>query len=156
MLRYGGIRVHGTSHDCAPVRPAGVHARQGQGSGSAGVLASPSAGESGVPARPHRATAGAAHSGARSARGGGPDGTRAAADRELHDFIDTTAASPAVRLELDLQPGDLQVLDNHMVLHARSRYEDFDTQGSRPTRCRPPPAPAHGRSGLRRPSPRAH
>ncbi|MER6070266.1 hypothetical protein ABT187_15790 [Streptomyces sp. NPDC001817] len=95
------------------MRPAGVRARQGQGSGSAGVPASPSAGESGVPARPHRATAGAAYSGAH------------------------------------LQPGDLLLLDNHVVLHARSPYEDFGAHGSRPTRCRPPPAPAHGRSGLR-------
>ncbi|MER7841941.1 TauD/TfdA family dioxygenase [Streptomyces sp. NPDC096040] len=63
--------------------------------------------------------------GARTARGGGPDGARAA-DKELYDFIETTAASPAVQLELDLQPGDLLLLDNHLVLHARSAYEDFD------------------------------
>ncbi|MFD7406474.1 TauD/TfdA family dioxygenase [Streptomyces sp. NPDC059866] len=64
-------------------------------------------------------------SGARTARGDGQDGARAA-DKELYDFIETTAASPAVRLELDLQPGDLLLLDNHVVLHARSAYEDFD------------------------------
>ncbi|MGW7824859.1 TauD/TfdA family dioxygenase [Streptomyces puniciscabiei] len=62
---------------------------------------------------------------AHSARDGGPDGARAA-DRELYDLIETTAASPAVRLELDLRPGDLLLLDNHVVLHARSAYEDFD------------------------------
>ncbi|MFI6494092.1 TauD/TfdA family dioxygenase [Streptomyces sp. NPDC050564] len=61
--------------------------------------------------------------GARTARGSGPD---RAADRELYDLIETTATSSAVRLELDLQPGDLLLLDNHMVLHARSAYEDFD------------------------------
>ncbi|MQY37927.1 hypothetical protein SRB17_59350 [Streptomyces sp. RB17] len=64
---------------------------------------------------------GAAH----TARDGGPDDARAA-DRALYDLIETTAASPAVRLELDLQPGDLLLLDNHVVLHARSAYEDFD------------------------------
>ncbi|MFF4571879.1 TauD/TfdA family dioxygenase [Streptomyces sp. NPDC001410] len=64
--------------------------------------------------------------GARAARGGGPDGA-AAADRELYDLIDATAASPGVRLDLDLQPGDLLLLDNHVVLHARSAYEDSDT-----------------------------
>ncbi|MFI6658941.1 TauD/TfdA family dioxygenase [Streptomyces sp. NPDC050523] len=53
------------------------------------------------------------------------DGTLAA-DTELYDVIDTTAASPAVRLELDLEPGDLLLLDNHVVLHGRSAYEDFD------------------------------
>ncbi|MFF6998977.1 TauD/TfdA family dioxygenase [Streptomyces sp. NPDC008313] len=65
-------------------------------------------------------------SGARAAPGGGPDGARAA-DKELYDLIEATAASPAVHLELDLQPGDLLLLDNHVVLHARSAYEDFDT-----------------------------
>ncbi|MFF4037067.1 TauD/TfdA family dioxygenase [Streptomyces sp. NPDC001816] len=59
--------------------------------------------------------------GARVARGGA-----AAADRELYDLIDATAASPGVRLDLDLQPGDLLLLDNHVVLHARSAYEDSD------------------------------
>ncbi|MEV6054814.1 TauD/TfdA family dioxygenase [Streptomyces sp. NPDC052107] len=63
--------------------------------------------------------------GARAARGGGPDDARAA-DKELYDLVDATAASPAVQLELDLQPGDLLLLDNHVVLHARSAYEDFD------------------------------
>ncbi|MET8244945.1 TauD/TfdA family dioxygenase [Streptomyces sp. NPDC005202] len=62
---------------------------------------------------------------ARPARGGGPDGARATA-KKLYDLIDTTAASPAVQLKLDLQPGDLLLLDNHVVLHARSAYEDFD------------------------------
>ncbi|MEV8563208.1 TauD/TfdA family dioxygenase [Streptomyces sp. NPDC051917] len=57
--------------------------------------------------------------------GGGPDGARTT-DSELFDLIETTAASPAVRLALDLQPGDLLLLDNHVVLHARSAYEDFD------------------------------
>ncbi|MGW1913545.1 TauD/TfdA family dioxygenase [Streptomyces sp. NPDC002076] len=62
---------------------------------------------------------------ARTARDGDPDGTPAA-DRELYDLVETTAASPAVRLELDLQPGDLLLIDNHVVLHARSAYEDFE------------------------------
>ncbi|MER6571528.1 TauD/TfdA family dioxygenase [Streptomyces sp. NPDC001093] len=63
--------------------------------------------------------------GAGTSGDGGADGARAA-DRELYDLIETTAASPAVRLELDLHPGDLLLLDNHVVLHARSAYEDFD------------------------------
>ncbi|WP_433454461.1 TauD/TfdA family dioxygenase [Streptomyces sp. CA-142005] len=58
-------------------------------------------------------------------RDGDPDGAPAA-DRELYDLIETTAASSAVRLELALQPGDLLLIDNHVVLHARSAYEDFD------------------------------
>ncbi|MGW2650533.1 TauD/TfdA family dioxygenase [Streptomyces sp. NPDC001393] len=65
--------------------------------------------------------AGAAH----TAHDCDPDGARAA-DRELYDLIETTAGSPAVRLEMDLQPGDLLLVDNHVVLHARSAYKDFD------------------------------
>ncbi|MGV9345888.1 TauD/TfdA family dioxygenase [Streptomyces spiralis] len=72
---------------------------------------------------------------ARPVGGGGPDGARAA-DKELYDLIDATAASPAVRLALDLRPGDLLLLDNHVVLHARSAYEDSE-------------APEHGRHLLR-------
>lgn len=60
-----------------------------------------------------------------AAHHGGPAGIQTA-DRELYDLIETTAASAAVRLELDLQPGDLLLLDNHVVLHARSAYDDFD------------------------------
>ncbi|MGV9453134.1 TauD/TfdA family dioxygenase [Streptomyces sp. NPDC003635] len=47
-------------------------------------------------------------------------------DSELYTLIDTAAASPAVRLELHLGPGDLLLLDNHVVLHGRSAYDDFD------------------------------
>ncbi|CCK24502.1 hypothetical protein BN159_0123 [Streptomyces davaonensis JCM 4913] len=47
-------------------------------------------------------------------------------DSELYTLIDTTAASPALRLELHLGPGDLLLLDNHVVLHGRSAYDDFD------------------------------
>ncbi|MFE1438666.1 TauD/TfdA family dioxygenase [Streptomyces sp. NPDC058739] len=52
-------------------------------------------------------------------------------DRELYALIDTTAASPHVRLDLDLGPGDLLLLDNHAVLHARSAYDDFDAPQDR-------------------------
>ncbi len=47
-------------------------------------------------------------------------------DSRLYTLIDSTAASPVVRLDLDLRPGDLLLLDNHVVLHARSAYDDFD------------------------------
>ncbi|OIJ65116.1 TauD/TfdA family dioxygenase [Streptomyces mangrovisoli] len=48
------------------------------------------------------------------------DGTGA----ELYDALDAAAASPAVRLEVDLRPGDLLLLDSHVVLHGRTAYED--------------------------------
>ncbi|MFI7005034.1 TauD/TfdA family dioxygenase [Streptomyces sp. NPDC050145] len=38
-------------------------------------------------------------------------------DVELFDLLDAAAASPALRLDLDLSPGDLLLLDNHTVAH---------------------------------------
>jgi hypothetical protein len=34
------------------------------------------------------------------------------------------AASEDLRLDMDLEPGDMQFLHNHQVLHARTAYED--------------------------------
>ncbi|QNS02588.1 TauD/TfdA family dioxygenase [Streptomyces xanthii] len=38
-------------------------------------------------------------------------------DIALFDLLDAAAASPVLRLDLDLSPGDLLLLDNHAVLH---------------------------------------
>ncbi|MET9902280.1 TauD/TfdA family dioxygenase [Streptomyces sp. NPDC006446] len=46
------------------------------------------------------------------------------ADRELFDLIDRVAASPEYRLDLDLQVGDLLLVNTHQVMHARSAFED--------------------------------
>jgi hypothetical protein len=46
------------------------------------------------------------------------------ADRELFDLIDSVAASPEYRLDLDLRVGDLLLLNTHRVMHARSAFED--------------------------------
>ncbi|MFF4544729.1 TauD/TfdA family dioxygenase [Streptomyces sp. NPDC001406] len=59
-------------------------------------------------------------------RTGPPD-----ADRELFDLVDATAASPAVRLDLDLRAGDLLLVDNHVVLHGRTPFEDHPEPGSK-------------------------
>ena len=32
---------------------------------------------------------------------------------------------PAMRLDFEMRPGDLQLLNNHMVLHARSNFTDW-------------------------------
>ncbi|GGX62819.1 TauD/TfdA family dioxygenase [Streptomyces fructofermentans] len=47
------------------------------------------------------------------------------ADTELHDLVDALAASPGLRLDLDAEPGDLLLLNNHTVMHARSAFQDF-------------------------------
>lgn len=46
------------------------------------------------------------------------------ADRELFDLIDSVAASPEHRLDLDLRAGDLLLLNTHRVMHARTAFED--------------------------------
>ena len=40
------------------------------------------------------------------------------------DLIETIANDPAFHLEMDFQPGDIQLLNNSVILHAREAYED--------------------------------
>lgn len=47
-----------------------------------------------------------------------------AAERELLDLYEAIAAEPALRLDMQFTPGDLQLVSNHVVLHARTAYED--------------------------------
>jgi len=47
-----------------------------------------------------------------------------AADRELLDLYNSIAASPGMVLDMELEPGDVQLLSNHTVLHARTDYDD--------------------------------
>ncbi len=49
-----------------------------------------------------------------------------AAHIELLDLIDSLAADPALHLNMDFAPGDIQLLSNHTILHSRTAYEDFD------------------------------
>jgi hypothetical protein len=44
---------------------------------------------------------------------------------EAMDLIDQLAASDEFRLDMDFRPGDIQILHNHQIFHARSRYEDY-------------------------------
>lgn len=67
-----------------------------------------------------------------------------AAQHEALDMMDTLADE--LRIDLTLEPGDIMLLHNHVVVHARKEYEDFDapdrkrhllrfwlaTQGGRP------------------------
>lgn len=46
------------------------------------------------------------------------------ADLELLDLYDEIAADPDVGLSFFLQPGDVQILYNHTMLHARTAFED--------------------------------
>jgi len=43
---------------------------------------------------------------------------------ELMDLYEATAADPAIGLSFRLAPGDIQILNNHVTLHARTAFED--------------------------------
>jgi len=44
---------------------------------------------------------------------------------EVLDFFDSIAERADLRFDLFLEPGDMQFLNNHMVLHSRTAYSDF-------------------------------
>ena len=46
------------------------------------------------------------------------------AERALLDLYEEIADSPEIRLDMHFEPGDVQLLSNHVVLHARTAYED--------------------------------
>ena len=54
-----------------------------------------------------------------------------AAQLEAMDLVDEIANDPAFRLEMEFRQGDIQVLNNHIILHARTAYEDFDEPAER-------------------------
>lgn len=45
---------------------------------------------------------------------------------EAMDMFDSLAEDPAFHLDMNFQPGDIQVVNNHWTLHSRTDYEDFD------------------------------
>jgi hypothetical protein len=49
-----------------------------------------------------------------------------AAGAELLDLYDSIAADPDVHLDMWLEPGDIQIISNHTVIHARTEYEDYE------------------------------
>lgn len=46
-------------------------------------------------------------------------------DREVLDLYNAIADSPGMYIDMDLEPGDVQLLSNHTVMHARTDYEDY-------------------------------
>jgi hypothetical protein len=47
-------------------------------------------------------------------------------EKELLDTYEAIANEPGTYLEMDLQPGDIQLLCNHTNLHARTDYVDYE------------------------------
>ena len=46
------------------------------------------------------------------------------AERTLLDLYEEIANSPELRLDVQFEVGDLQLISNHVILHARTAYED--------------------------------
>lgn len=46
------------------------------------------------------------------------------AEQELLDAYEAIAERPDIRFEMQFQPGDIQLLSNHTVVHARTAYDD--------------------------------
>ena len=49
-----------------------------------------------------------------------------AAQRETMDMLDDILQRPDLMFTMYLEPGDLQILNNHVMLHSRTEYIDFD------------------------------
>ena len=49
----------------------------------------------------------------------------APADVEALDYFDDLANDSELRLDMELQPGDMQFLHNHTILHDRTAFEDW-------------------------------
>lgn len=45
---------------------------------------------------------------------------------EVLDMIERLAESDEFRLDMDFRPGDVQFVHNHVILHSRTAYEDWD------------------------------
>ncbi len=47
------------------------------------------------------------------------------------DALDALAEDPAIHLDMDFQPGDMQFVSNHWIMHSRTAYEDFPDPADR-------------------------
>jgi len=46
-------------------------------------------------------------------------------ERALLDLYEEIASSPDLYLDMHFEPGDVQLISNHVILHARTAYEDW-------------------------------
>lgn len=53
------------------------------------------------------------------------------AQKQALEMVTGLAHEPRFRFDMDLQPGDIQLLNNYSVLHSRTAYEDFDSLDQR-------------------------
>jgi len=50
---------------------------------------------------------------------------------EAMNFMDALADDPAYHLDMDLEPGDIQLVCNHFALHSRTSFEDHPDKAAR-------------------------
>jgi hypothetical protein len=50
---------------------------------------------------------------------------------EAMDFFDQLAEDTTLHLDMRFEPGDVQILNNHWILHSRTTYEDYDVPAER-------------------------
>jgi hypothetical protein len=48
--------------------------------------------------------------------------------REALDFVQEVCNRPELRLSMTFQEGDMQFINNHAILHARTEFEDFEEE----------------------------
>ena len=59
----------------------------------------------------------------------GPEGVKFTPEETAAlDFVDSVIARPEVQVSMALERGDLQILNNFMVLHSRTAFEDGQDQ----------------------------
>jgi hypothetical protein len=51
-----------------------------------------------------------------------------AKQREAMDVMDETLRRPDLMYTMFLQPGDMQILSNHTMLHSRTEFEDYEAE----------------------------
>jgi hypothetical protein len=64
---------------------------------------------------------------------------------EALDLLDELANDPELNLMMELQPGDMQFVHNHTILHDRTAFEDFPEPDRKRHLLRLWLAPSHGR-----------
>lgn len=52
-------------------------------------------------------------------------------EREALDYLDGLTESAAFQLDMELQPGDMQFINNWVLLHGRTEFEDHEEEGER-------------------------
>jgi hypothetical protein len=53
------------------------------------------------------------------------------AQRDAMELVETLANDPTFHVEMDFRPGDVQLLNNGRILHAREAYDDHDDLAAR-------------------------